>query len=205
MPAGSPLLGFRAELIDLTELDRLGRAGFRTGRFQADFLAVVAERALEGAAVFLIALDDSEGTGGDTVAASVADVRLNVDASEFCANDRAGGTGFKASGIFAVLAHVGRKRPRVLLARISSEAWNGRLLDELDVTPGGVAQGGCVVVGEAGELKSICIDAVPLLAGDFAGFAADAESGVGEERGGFAGLDAGMVGGSVHGCSSTNC
>src|SRR5438874_2022990 len=55
------------------------------------------------------------------------------------------------------------------------------LLDERDVPPGGRAELRGVVVAEAGEVEAVVGQLVPLLAGHFAGLAADAERGVGEE------------------------
>jgi hypothetical protein len=109
---------------------------------------------------------------------------LYVDAAELGARDCARGTGLKAAGDFAVLADIGGELPRELAVGVAAEAGSGFLLDELDVPPGGVADRAGVVVGEAGPVHAIGFNAVPFLAGDLAGFAADAESGVGEEGGG---------------------
>jgi hypothetical protein len=50
---GQPPVGALAQLVELAELDRLGRAGLRAGRLQAVVQPVVAERALLRPAVVL--------------------------------------------------------------------------------------------------------------------------------------------------------
>src|ERR1700751_2600897 len=51
------------------------------------------------------------------------------------------------------------------------------------MAPSRIAHGSCVVVGEAAPVQPIDRNIVPLFAGDFAGFAADAQSGIGKEPG----------------------
>ena len=118
----------------------------------------------------------------------------------------------QASGVGAVLAHVGRHQPaelrRVRRSRTdSSRVRSGRraqarhaeadqsaaclprlvdalaaLLDEGGMPPGAGAQRAGVVVGRPKQLEvTVARVVVPLLAGDLAGLAADADRGVGEE------------------------
>src|ERR1019366_7616468 len=142
----------------------------------AFLLAVVTERALPGPDVAFETLDDAERTAGDAVAAAIANVGLHIDRIELGANDGSGGTCVQASGARAVLAHVRHHEP----GEVSLGKGHGTL-DEGDVTPGRRAQGAGIVVGHAGEVEAIVGELVPLLAGDLAGFAADADGGVGEE------------------------
>jgi hypothetical protein len=55
------------------------------------------------------------------------------------------------------------------------------LLDERDVPPGVRAEADGVVIGHAGQVQAVLGDVVPLLAGDLARLAADADRGIGEE------------------------
>src|SRR6476469_8061158 len=88
-------LGAGLQLTHLPELDRLGRAGFGAGRFEAILLTVIAE------GTFLrdpraVGLDHAEGASRDTVATAVADVGLDIDRVELRADDRAGRADFEA-------------------------------------------------------------------------------------------------------------
>src|SRR5699024_9173028 len=101
--------GLVDHVLVVTELDRLSRAGLRTGRFLPIDEAVVAERALvrrarirhvhvRGLAVLAVggsvdragiaAFDDAEGAAGHAGAAAVADIVLNDDGVEFGAEER---------------------------------------------------------------------------------------------------------------------
>ena len=102
-------------------MDSVGHAWAHAG-LQSDFLAVITEGAFEGAAVFGISLHHAEGTVHHAIAATVADVGLHEDAAELGAHDRAGGTGFEAAGVLAVLADVGGEPPREMIRRVASEA-----------------------------------------------------------------------------------
>jgi hypothetical protein len=84
------LVGPGLQLVELPELDRLGRAGVRAGRFQVVPEPVVAERALPRPAVVLAPVDDPERAGGHAVPAAVADVRLDHDRAELGAEQGAG-------------------------------------------------------------------------------------------------------------------
>src|SRR5229473_3514602 len=55
-------------------------------------------------------------------------------------------------------------------------------LHKFYVAPTGVAERAGIVVAEAAPRESVFRHAVPLFAGDLAGFAADAQRGVGEKR-----------------------
>jgi hypothetical protein len=173
--------GAVTELVQRPELDRLGRAGLGAGGNEARLLTVVAERALERAAVVGPAVDDAERTGYDAVAAAVADVGLYVDAAELRPDDRAGGTRLEAARRLAMLADVGRERPGPPFRRIAAAARHDWLLDELHMPPGGVAERERVVVRETAPAQPVLGDVVPLLASHFARLAADAERGVSEE------------------------
>src|SRR5205807_10334551 len=102
---------------------------------------------------------------------------LDIDRVEFGAHQRARRTGLQAGRVGAVLAYVRHHQPALLLPA----AIGLRLFDELDVPPGGGPQMTGVVVTVAGDGKSIGGQLVPLLAGNFAGLAANAEAGVSEE------------------------
>ena len=67
--------GALAQLLQLAELDRVGRARLGAGRLLPDAEPVVAERALEDAPVVLALVEDAVGARRDAVAAAVADVR----------------------------------------------------------------------------------------------------------------------------------
>ena len=105
------LFSLRLEFIQLAEHDGFRGTRLGAGRFQACFLAIGAEGALEGAAIVGIALNHSKGAGDDAVAASVANVGLQVDGAEFGAHERAGWASLHATGNFAVLADVGGEFP----------------------------------------------------------------------------------------------
>src|SRR5699024_11785517 len=109
MEFGDPIVGLVDHILVVTELDRLSRAGLRTGRFLAIDEAVVAERALvrrarirhvhvRGLAVLAVggrvdraviaAFDDAEGAAGHAGAAAVADIVLDDDGVELGAEER---------------------------------------------------------------------------------------------------------------------
>jgi hypothetical protein len=81
-----------------------------------------------------------------------------------------------------MFADVGKKNPAEGIVGVG-ELGTGRLrlLEKQNVTPGGVTEMFRVVVGEAGPHHAVCGNLVPFLAGDFAGFAADTDGGVGEK------------------------
>src|SRR5262249_43212682 len=160
-------------LHDRTEADRLSRTGLRTRRHQVGLQPVVAEGALECTAVTFAAIDHAEGAGGDTVPATVADVRLDDDGAELGSEDGASRADLEAGSLCAVLADVRIHQP--------SEVTVVLLLDERHVSPGVGAEAARVVIGVGEEVKAIVRQQVPFLAGDLAGLAADADRAVGEE------------------------
>src|SRR5215210_3853441 len=195
-----PLLGDSLQILYLAEHDGVGRAGLGAGRFEAILLAVVAERALEGAAVVWDLGYDTVGTGGDAVAAAVADVGLDVDVVELVADDGARRARLLARRLDAVLAHVAHKSPasqgielrpagqrlrNVLGERyevnIAGQAALPRVLYKRDVAPGGARELLRVVVGVARQLVAIGRELVPLLAGDLAGLAPYTDRSIGQE------------------------
>src|SRR5437870_9637607 len=178
-----PAPGALPQLRDVAELDRRGRTGLGARRRHVVLQTVVAERALvrrAGLELTLLggAIDDAERTGRDAKAAAVADVLLDVDGAVLRANESAGGTRLQARRIRAVLADVGHHQPALVTPAV---AIGLRLLDELHVTPRGGTQGAGVVVARGGQREAIGRQLVPLLAGNLAGLAPDAEACVGEE------------------------
>ena len=101
----------RSSSISPNRIDSVGHAVAHAGCMPA-LLPVVAERALERAAIVRPPVDDAERTADDAVAAAVADVGLDVDAAELGADDRAGRARLETAGVLAVLADVGRELPR---------------------------------------------------------------------------------------------
>src|SRR6185295_17052387 len=101
-----PPLGAAAQVVELAEQDRVRRARLRARRRLALALAVVAERALERAAVVGPPVDHAERTADDAVAATVADIWLHVDRCQLGAHDRPGRARLEAAGVLAVLADV---------------------------------------------------------------------------------------------------
>src|SRR5205823_4715881 len=104
--------------------------------------------------------------------------------AELGAHDGAGGAGLQTAGLLAVLADVAEHQPVALKRPQAGGAAALRVgdpLDERDVPPGGGAEIASVVVAEAGEAQVVHRQLVPLLAGDLARLAADAERGIREE------------------------
>src|SRR5215218_3935055 len=195
-----PLFGDSIQLLDLAEHDGVGRAGFGAGRFEAVALAIVAESALEGAAVVWDLGYDAVGTRGDAVAASVADVGLDVDVIELVADDGAGRACLLARRLDAVLAHVAHKSPasqgvelgpaRQRLRHVLGERYEVHIagqaplswvLYERDVAPGGARELLRVVVGVARQLVAVGRELIPLLAGDLAGLTSNTDRSIGQE------------------------
>ena len=112
-----PRLRFTMEFADLPKFDGLGGAGFGAGGCEPSLLPVVTKSALESPPIIGIASHDSEGARRDTIGAAVADIGLHVDSPELGADDSPSGTGFKTTGVFTVLADIGREGPGRLLAR----------------------------------------------------------------------------------------
>src|SRR5581483_2737787 len=97
------------KLFQVAELDRIGRTRLRAGRFHVLFQAVVTEGTLPGAAVVFPPVDYPERAVHDTVATTVAYVRLYVNAVVFRADDCAGGAAFQTARAHPVLADVRRE------------------------------------------------------------------------------------------------
>src|SRR3546814_32075 len=180
---GHSVTGALLELIDLAELDRLGRAYLGAGRLHAALQPVVAERALMRLAVELIHGHDAEGAGRYAIAAAVADVLLHDHGVELGAENRAGRAGFQTGRGVAVLAHVAHHQPAALQRRHSiwPLAVAGHLLDEGHVAPSRGGERAGVVVAHAGQRGRFSGKLVPFLARHLAGLAADAQRGIGEE------------------------
>src|SRR5262245_35976057 len=173
MQAFQPPARLPLHLLDRAEADRLRGTRLRAGRHQVELQPVVAECALEGTSVAFAAVDHPEGAGGDAVAAAVAHVRLDHDRAELGAEDGACWADLQAGGIRTMLADVRVHQPADIAIAL--------LLDERDVAPGVGAQTSRVVVGVGQEVQPVVRQQVPLLAGDLAGLAADADRAVGEE------------------------
>src|SRR5690606_8941295 len=128
--------------------------------------------------------DDAERTGGNAVAAPIADVLLHHDGVELGANDRAGWARLHAPGVDAMLADVAHHEPVALEGAHRGRAPPLGVADALDVgdvPPGSAAQVAGVVVAVGGEADVVHRQLVPLLAGDLTRLAADAEGRVGHE------------------------
>src|SRR5206468_8649621 len=129
----------------------------------------------------VVDVDDAERAGGDAGAASVAHVRLDHDRVELRADDGARRAHFDAAGLDAMLAHIAHHQPAAVVRAIE-------LLDELDVPPMDTVELARVVVAVARHLADTAIlggQLIPVLAGDLARFAADADGRVSEEPHGF--------------------
>src|SRR5262249_36783254 len=110
------------------------------------------------------------------VPAAIACVRLNHHGVELSPNDGAGGAHLKARGVRTVLTDVAHEKPAAVLPGC------GELFDEFDVAPVDAIELAGVVVAVAAQRMHAAVGArelIPFLAGDFAGFAANADRGVG--------------------------
>src|SRR5207248_6594385 len=97
-----PRVSQLVELVNLAELDRLGRAGLGAGRRQVVLQPVVAEGALVGGAGRGAEPDHVVGTGRDAVPAAVTDVLLDEDCVELGPDDGIGRADLEAGGVLAV-------------------------------------------------------------------------------------------------------
>src|SRR5262249_33849796 len=122
--------------------------------------------------------DHAERTCGDTVAATIADVILNVNISKFVVDDRTRRARLFAWRLFAMLANVTHHQPAVLQR---AGAVGSRLFLERDMTPGSCTDMNGVVVAVAGEGQAVGWELVPLFARDLARLAANAESRIREK------------------------
>src|SRR6185503_5836148 len=169
---------------DLAELNRIRRTGFGARRLQAAFQSIVAERAFVSFAVGNVHLDHTKRAGGHAVTAAVADILLNHHGVELGAKKRAGGTRFEAGSGRAVLADIAHHQPVALEWRQLGGAIAVGVLeffDKTDVPPRGCRECAGVIVTISGELEFFRRQFVPFFARYFAGFAADAECGVGKK------------------------
>src|SRR5258708_980798 len=136
-----------AQGFEVAKLNGLSRARFRACRSQSRFLAVVTERTFECTTVGWPLVDHAKGTGDDTIAATVANIGLHKHRAEFGAHNRSRGACFKAAGVGAVLAHIGKKNPAERVFRIghlrARDLW---FLQEQNVPPGGSSQAPGLVV-----------------------------------------------------------
>src|SRR5262249_31805921 len=135
-------------------------------------------------------VENAERARRDAVAAAVTDVLLHDDGAELGSEERAGRAGVEAPGVRAVLADVRLHEPaqglrfqRHLVERslVAVEAQRLLLLDECDVPPRVGAEGRGVVVAFARPFQAVVGHEVPLLAGDLACLAPDADGRVREE------------------------
>src|SRR5258706_11882206 len=147
-------------------------------RHETRLHAVVAERALLRGARHRVDVDHTERAGADAVTATVAGIRLDDDGVELGPDDGARRAHFETAGPQAVLADIAHHEPAPV-ATIRAE-----LLDELHVPPVDAVETTGVVVAVAAERPNPAIrrrKLIPLLAGDLARFAPDADRRVGEE------------------------
>src|SRR4029079_15965780 len=138
-------------------------------------------------------VEHAERARGDSVPAAVADVLLHDDGAVLGPEERAGRADVEAGGVRAVLADVGAHQPAERVAglrgvgcsvdpgEVTVEPQRLLLLDEGDVAPGVRTERRGVVVRLARPDVAVLRHEVPLLAGDLAGLAADADRRVGEE------------------------
>ena len=165
------------QLVAESELDGLGRTCFRARGPEAVVQPVVAERALRRRAGVVVEADHPEGARRDAVAATVADVLVDVDRAVLGPVDRAGGAGLEAAGLCAVLAHVRHHVPA------HADLVVARFLEKANQTIALVGEVGVVLVRPR-PLRLFGLELIPLLARDLARPAPDAERDVGEHRDG---------------------
>jgi hypothetical protein len=165
-------------------------------------LSIVAKGAFECAARIRQRLrstvDHPKRTGDNAVAASVANVILHEDGTDFRSNDRPSRARLQATSFFAVFADIGDEDPakRIFRLRISDGGLRiGRqphlagnlisflpvLLEEHDMAPRRRSEVTRVIVRVPGPGKAVVWHLVPFFACDFAGFATNANARVGEE------------------------
>src|SRR5688572_11657615 len=167
-----------AQLAHRPELNRIGRTGLGARRLEAGLQPVVAQRALLRRVGNGIDVDHAERTRRYAGAAAVAGIGLNHLSVELGADDGVGRTHLEAACLDAVLAYVAHHEPASVLAVF------GELLDELPVAPVDAVEPARIVVAVAAQRVETAIGGrqlVPLLAGDLAGFAANADRGVSVE------------------------
>src|SRR6202522_221363 len=171
-------LCFGVKFPDGSKLDRFRRAGFRAGWLQAALQPVVTKGAFLSCVRDRIDVNHTEGAGPDAVPAAVAGIRLDDNGIELSANNRTRRADLEAAGVDTVLANIAHQQPTTVLPVFRE------LLNELDVAPVDTVQAARVVVAVAAQCVQTAVGAgklIPLLAGDFAGFAADAYCRVGKK------------------------
>src|SRR5579884_882034 len=137
------------QLIQLSEENGVGWAGFCAGRFYAIFLAVVAKCALGGYACLIVAPYHTKGARRHAIATAIADIRLYIDISKFVANDRSCWAGLQATCVCTVLAHIAHHQP---VNGLAGSVTGARMLNEGHVSPGGGGKGPGIVVAIPREL-----------------------------------------------------
>src|SRR5438270_4938432 len=106
------LIRLATQIFKLPKFDGLRWARLGARRLQSCALSIIAESALECAAIVFIFFHHTKWTTHNAVRAAVANIRLNVDSSKLHPHDRARGASFKTAGYFAMLANVRREAPR---------------------------------------------------------------------------------------------
>ena len=179
------------KLIQFAELNRVCRARLGAGRLQPTLQPVVAKRAFMRLAIDRIEIHHAKRAGWHTVTAAVANVLLHDDRVELGLEQGAGGAGFQARRVVAVLADIAHHEPMALIRlHLGRPVLSlADLLDEGDVPPGIGRQSPRVIVAHAGEAYMVGRQRVPFLACDLTSLAADAARCVGEEAVGPARLD----------------
>src|SRR6266478_4316480 len=94
------------ELVPEAELYRFRGTGLGAGGSQPVVDAVIAEGAFIGPSRVVIERHHTEGAGADAVAATIADILVDVDGAVLRPVDGAGGARLEAAGLGAVLADV---------------------------------------------------------------------------------------------------
>src|SRR6201996_6325976 len=166
-----------AQLTYLAELDGLGRTTLSACGNEAILLAVITQCALVGATILFVAADHSERAANNAVCAAVADVLLHVNIAELVVDECAGRADLHTRCVLAVFANIAHHQPA------SDVALRVELLDEGDVPPCGIRESDGVVVAVTSPVKAISRKLVPLLAGNLACLAANAERRVGKKAG----------------------
>ena len=155
--------GLLAKLVDRAEVDGLGWTCLGAGRLQTVALAIIAERAFVGMAAHFAARDDAERAGRYAARATVADVSLYINVLELILNNGARRASLVARGRKAMLAMVAHHEPAVKIRLVQYRAlgsklagrFDGELLDEFHMAPGGRRQLSRIVIAVAGKFKAI--------------------------------------------------
>src|SRR5258706_1741621 len=97
----------RLKLIHFTKLDRVGWACLGAGRFHAILQAIITKGAFMGHVIAqFITGNYSKWAGDYTITAAIANILLDIDRIELCANDGSRGACFQAGRVGTVFAHV---------------------------------------------------------------------------------------------------